>query len=133
MFTGGKMLKEKTPERNLRIVAAVISSVTAFIYFMIGFNIVSVLETSSDQVFGVFAGAAYLLGAFLLLASDRRIILQLGALLQITVVYMYFSMAPIRIPHYEFWGIVLRIAQMAILTALLYLLFRLQSRHVNSH
>jgi hypothetical protein len=127
------MLKEKVLERKLRFVAATISAISAAIYFLIGFNVVSVVEFGFDQLFGVFAGVAYILGAFLLLVTDRRIILQLGALLQLTVVYIYFSMAPVRTPSYEFWGVLLRIAQVTIFIVLLYLLFHWQSRKVNSH
>ncbi len=107
--------------RAVRYFAALVSVLTAVIYFLIAFNMVSVLDTPADQIFGFPAGAAYLLGALLLVAVNRRPVWILGALLQVFVIYMYFNLASRRSPDFEFWGVILRIPQLMILVALVYL------------
>jgi hypothetical protein len=61
------------------------------------------------------------LGAVLLLAFDRRLVWILGAILQIFVIYSYFNFAPQRTPTFEIWGILLRVAEVLIFTALVFL------------
>jgi hypothetical protein len=65
------------------------------------------------------------LGTLLLLAFDRRVLWILGAILQVFVIYTYFNLASQRTPAYEVWGILIRIAQLMILIALVYLEVRL--------
>jgi hypothetical protein len=113
--------------RMMRYVAGVLSAFTAMMYFMIGFNVVSVLDTSADQFFGIPAGVAYAFGAALLFRVDRKSLWVLGAVLQVFVIGTYFSYAPERAPAFEAWGILIRIAQVLILIALGYLAFRLPS------
>ena len=112
-------------DNRLRYVAAFIAALTAIVYFMIGFNVVSVLDevtlASADQTFGLYAGIAYVLGALLLVAVNRRMIWTLGALLQIFVIFTYFDLASQRSPAFEIWGILLRIAQFILLVMLAYL------------
>lgn len=116
---------EAAPRRRIiRYSAAVMAAAAAVIYFMIGFNVVSVIETPSDQVFGIPAGVAYALGAVLLVVMNRRIVWILGALLQVFVISTYFQYASQRTPAYEIWGIVLRVVQALILIALAYLAIR---------
>jgi hypothetical protein len=110
--------------RKIRIFAGALSGLTAVIYFLIGFNVVSVVE-NADQLFGIFAGVAYAFGAWLLLAYDRRTLWILGAILQVFVIFTYFDLASQRTPAFEAWGILLRIAQAIILIALVYLETRL--------
>lgn len=110
--------------RAIRYFAALVAALIAVIYFLIGFNVVSVIDRPSDQVFGLPAGIAYALGALLLVVFERRIVWILGAGLQIFVIYMYFNLATQRIPTFEFWGILLRIAQAGVLIALGYLAIR---------
>lgn len=109
---------------QIRYFAAAVTAVITVIYFMIGFNVVSVLDTSSDQIFGIFAGLAYGLGAILLLAFDRRVIWIVGVVFQVFVIFMYFNLASQRSPAFEVWGIVLRVAQFILLIGLVYLSIR---------
>jgi hypothetical protein len=74
--------------------------------------------------FGAAAGAAFLLGAALLVAFDRRVLWILGAILQVFVVWGYFAVAPDRTPSFEAWGIALRVIQLPLFAALLYLAVR---------
>jgi hypothetical protein len=112
--------------RLIRYFAALMAALTAVMYFLIGFRVVTVLgDTNADQSFGFFAGAAYALGAVLLVAFERRIVWILGAALQVFVIYTYFDLASQRTPTFEIWGILIRIAQVFILVALAYLAMRL--------
>lgn len=112
---------------TVRYFAAGISAVIAGIYFLIGFHIVSVLDGNADQTWGLLAGTAYAFGALLLLFADHRVLWILGAVLQVFVIFIYFNVASQRTPPYEVWGIVLRVAQLFILIALMYLATRLPS------
>lgn len=107
--------------RLLRTFAALLCAITAVIYFLIGFEAISVIAVASDQIFGVFAGLAYALGVILLLMFDRRILWLVGAAFQVFVIAMYFSMAAQRVPAYEPWGIALRVIQVVLLVALVVL------------
>ncbi|MBZ0289564.1 MAG: hypothetical protein K8I30_18220 [Anaerolineae bacterium] len=110
--------------RIIRTIAAGLSALTAVIYLLIGFNIVTVLNTPTDQVFGFPAAIASVLGAVLLIWLDRRIVWILGAAFQVFVIYMYFNLAGQRSPDYEFWGVLLRVPQLIILVTLAYLSIR---------
>jgi glucose dehydrogenase len=95
---------------------------------LIGVGVLTVVTpVDGDQsmlVFGVSAGAAFVLGAALLFAFDRRALWILGAVLQLFVVWGYFAVAPDRTPSFEAWGISLRILQIPLLAALVYLALR---------
>jgi hypothetical protein len=124
---GGKDMDvagEGNRRRLIRYFAAFVSALTAVMYFLIGFHVVSVLDANADQTFGIFAGVAYAFGALLLLAFDRRVVWTLGAILQVFVIFTYFNLASQRTPEFEVWGILIRIAQLLILVALLYLAAR---------
>jgi hypothetical protein len=111
--------------RSIRIVAAALSVLTAIVYLLIGLQVLIVLDTPSDQIFGFFAAAAYALGVYLLIAQDRRMIVLLGALFQVFVIFQYFNLSTQRLPAYEPWGLLLRIPQVMLLIALVYLEVRL--------
>jgi len=120
---------ERTRRRRvIRYFAAVVSGLTAVVYFLIGFRVISVLDANADQSWGLFAGVAYAIGTLLLLAFDRRIVWILGAFLQVFVIYTYFNLAGNRSPAYEVWGILIRIAQAMILIALAYLMLYLPAQ-----
>ena len=78
--------------------------------------------------FGLSAGSAYLLGALLLLLTDRRVPWILGAILQVGVIVMYVNVAPQRTPPYEAWGITIKVLQFALLGLLAYLAIRAPQR-----
>ena len=119
-------LSSPQPHRPaIRYFAAALAALMTIIYFLIGFNIVSVIAKPEDQIFGIFAGVAFALGMVLLVATDRRVLWILGAVFQIFVFYTYFSLAPQRVPTYEIWGVLLRVIQIPLLIALAYLALRL--------
>jgi len=119
--------------RAIRYFAAMLTGITAVIYFMIGFNVVSVLDKSTDQVFGIFAALAYGLGVVLLLAVNRRMIWVTGAVFQVFVIFTYINFASQRSPAFEVWGILLRVVQLILLVTLVYLTVRSPSVSDSSH
>jgi hypothetical protein len=114
--------------QTVRYVAAALAATMALIYFLIGINVLTVVTPvdgdASMLIFGASAGAAFLLGALLLVAFDRRVLWILGAILQVLVVWGYFAVAPDRTPSFEAWGIALRVIQVPLFAALLYLAVR---------
>lgn len=114
--------------RRVRFFAAASSIATATLYFGIGAGIVKVVDATRDApdlfMFGVAAGAAFALGAMLLLALDHRGLWLLGAVLQVIVIVMYVAVSPQRTPPFEPWGILIKALQAAILVALAYLVIR---------
>jgi len=103
----------------VRYLAAALAGATAVMYFLIGFCVVWVIQAAcADQIFGTFAGIAYAFGTILLLTLDRRALWALGAVLQVFVIFVYFDLAPQRVPAYEVWGILIRVAQVMLLAAL---------------
>jgi hypothetical protein len=119
---------------TIRHAGAVVAAVMAVMYFLIGAGILQVVTPNEDPgflfVFGAGAGGAFLLGALLLMRFDRRWLWMLGAAFQVFVYWGYFSVAPDRTPAFEPWGITLRIVQVPLLIALLYLAVRPEQRAV---
>ncbi len=115
--------------RRIRYLAAGLSAATAFIYVLIGLGIVSVVdEVAGDApdllTFGLAAGAAYVLGAALLVAFDRRALWFVGSVLQVGVIVMYLVVSSTRTPPFEVWGVAIKVLQLVLLGALLYLSVR---------
>lgn len=117
--------------QTIRYVAAGLSAVIAGIYFLIGIGVLVVVDPGAAApdappmlVFGASAGGAFLLGAVLLAELDRRWLWILGAILQVLVAWGYFTVAADRTPAFEAWGITLRIIQVPLLAALVYLAVR---------
>ena len=123
--------------RTIRFVAAAFAGAMAAIYFLIGLGVLTVVEGQSTDAsllgFGAMAGSAFLLGAFLLLATDRRWLWILGALLQVFVVVGYVMVASDRTPAFEVWGITLRIIQIPLFAALVYLAVRPTDSRKEAH
>lgn len=122
--------------RTIRYVAAAASAVTAILYFAIGVGVLKVVdEVSADApsmlAFGAPAGAAFVVGAVLLAAVDRRILWVLGAVLQVLVIVMYIVVSAQRTPPFETWGILIKVLQAAILAALVYLVLDTPVRAVS--
>lgn len=113
---------------TIRQAGAMLAAVMAAIYFLIGAGVLQVVTPNEDRgflfVFGAGAGGAFLLGALLLLRFDRRWLWMLGAAFQVFVFWGYLSVAADRTPAFEPWGITLRIFQVPLLIALLYLALR---------
>ena len=106
----------------IRRAAAGVAMLIALIYFMIGFQLVSVLEDTTHQTtFGLIAGGAFVIGTALILAFDRRLLWTLGAAAQVMIIYTYFNLADQRVPEYELWGVLIRVLQVVLTAFLVYL------------
>lgn len=114
--------------RATRIAVAVLAAAAALVYALIGFEVLSIGETKAGDPsllwFGVPAALAFAFGAVAVIASDRKLVWALGALFQVFVIWAYFEVAPQRTPPFEVWGILLRVAQVAMLAGLAYMLVR---------
>ncbi len=109
---------------GLRAATAALAVAVAVLYILIATQVVFVADTSgkdSPAVPMALAGAAFLLGAVLVLLRDDRVVYLLGAVVQVAVIIGYFAVAPSRDPHYEVWGLTMKVAQLAILGLLVYL------------
>ncbi len=112
--------------RLVRYIAAGVAAAVAIVYTLIGPSVISVVEVAPGDeawmlAFGLPAAVAFAIGASLLVLTDRRLLWVLGAVLQLLVISMYFAVAPTRVPNFEIWGILIRIAQVTLLAALVYL------------
>ncbi len=110
--------------RTIRYAAAAIAAGCAAVYVAIGLGMIYPpnAERTGLFVFGVSAGLAFALGAVLLATTDRRSVLAFGALFQVFAIVMYVAVAQRRDPPFEIWGLSLKVAQAALLVALLLLL-----------
>lgn len=111
---------------RLRLAAAGLAFANALVYALIGAGVARVVEDAAGAgasliAFGSMAGAAFLLGAVLLVALDNRVAWWLGAAFQVFAIAAYLDVAPQRTPAYEPWGISLKVAQVALLALLAYL------------
>ncbi len=110
--------------RRLLYLTAALCALVAGLYFLIGFEVLSVLEPSTGQrAFGLIAGSGYAVATLALLVIRRRWLYITGALLQAFIIFQYFSLASARVPAYEVWGLLIRLPQALIFLALLYLIF----------
>lgn len=112
--------------RAIRLTAAGLATAMALIYFLIGAGVLDVggAQGADDGfllAFGASAGGAFLLGAVLLSSLDRRWLWVLGALFQVFVMVGYVAAAATRVPAFEVWGMTLRVLQLPLLAALVYL------------
>lgn len=113
---------EPARQRTVHWLVTLMIAVTALLYFLIGFKRVSVLDNPNDQrVFGLIAGSGYVLAVAAMLVIKHYWLYVTGALLQVFILWQYFSLAPERLPHYEVWGLLLRAPQIIILVGLVYL------------
>ena len=112
----------------IRIAGAVAAAVMAVIYFGLGLGTLQVIDPATQKEsllpFGAAAGGAFLLGAALLVLADRRILWVLGAIFQVGVAIMYVVVGQQRTPPFEVWGITLRLIQVPLFIALVYLAVR---------
>lgn len=123
-ITKEQFLEWDDRRRMVRYVVATLSAIVAVVYFLIGFNFITVFEMPDTQLFGLFAGVAYAFGALMLLTLRDRTLWIIGAVLQVFVIYTYFSLAQQRVPEFEVWGLMLQLLQILIFVGLMYLIAR---------
>jgi hypothetical protein len=111
----------------VRVAAATTAVVLAMIYLLIGFEAIAVRSVTEVEpgpaVPLVIEGIALGVLAAALVLSERKIVPITGAALMVAVIAGYLAVAPGRDPSFEVWGIVLKLAQLGLLGALLFLAF----------
>lgn len=110
----------------VRYASAAVSAAIAIVYFLIALGAITVVSTApqpGDWVIPGAAGAAFALLAVLLVVIRNRTVLALGAAMSILTLVGYFVVAPNRTPSFETWGILIKVAQAALVLALGYLAF----------
>lgn len=104
--------------------AAGLSTLSAFLYLLIGLNTVTIESTiteSEQRSFGLAAAAVFAAGAVIAILRDRRWLWTVGAVGLGLIMMMYFNVAPERDPQFEFWGVLIRVVQVPLLASLVYL------------
>jgi len=112
--------------RSVAVVAAVM---TAVLYLMVGFGVVSVGRSSSGEApdllrFGLTAGVTFAVAAGLLGLFRSRVLWFALALLNVVVVVAYFALSDLREPPVELWGLLIKACQVVGFGALAYLTVR---------
>ncbi len=114
--------------RTIRYGAAAIATVMAAIYLLIGFKVLRVVAEQPGGAGQLGGGAAaaglFAIGAVLLVGLDQRPLWVVGAIVQVLVAALYIAVAPSREPNFEIWGITLRVLQIPLFAALVYLALR---------
>ncbi len=105
------------------------ASTMAVIYILIGLRVLDIGGSASGEavdlaMFGFSAGVAYLVLALLLQRTDRRWVWVLAVVAQVWVYVVYVSVSGTREPAFETWGIILRLIQVPLLGALIYLAWK---------
>jgi hypothetical protein len=113
---------------TIRYGAALVATAMAAIYILIGLDVIQVVDAQPGGTdlfgFGMSAAALFGVGAILLVALDRRPLWAIGAVLQVLVAVMYVAVSVDRSPPFEPWGIALRVLQLPLFAALVYLALR---------
>ncbi len=128
MAKTGETISRPSTRSAVRTWAAAIAVAIAVVYVLIGTEIARISPVRPEGMdlltFGLGSGIAYLVLAALLLATDRRWLETVGALLTLITIVMYFVVAPTRTPMYEPWGLALKVMQAALLAGLVRLVVR---------
>jgi hypothetical protein len=72
--------------------------------------------------FGLAMGAVFAVAAISLFSSGQRLVWNLVALIDAGAIIGYFIVAPGRDPHFETWGIAIKVVQAALLVVLGYVI-----------
>jgi hypothetical protein len=123
------MNRKPTLAARLRYIAAGVAGVVAVLYFLIGIEILAVGRPADGGApdllaFGLLVGGAHLVAAVLLALFARRAVWLGVAAFQVMVIVGYFALADVRDPHFELWGLVVKLLQVVVLAMSAYLALR---------
>lgn len=104
--------------RPVRYAATGAAAVTALLY------VLSCTVGSIKLGFALAMGAVFAVAAVLLLFSSQRLVWDLVALFDFGAIVGYFIVAPSRDPHFEAWGIAIKVIQLVLLAVLGYVVTR---------
>ncbi|HVM25612.1 MAG TPA: hypothetical protein VM253_09470 [Candidatus Limnocylindrales bacterium] len=121
--------------RTMRLVAAAAAAGSAVLYYLIGFGVLFIGESTTGENdilgFGLTVGTVFLVAGALVLFVHRRWFVALVTLMNLGVIAGYFALAGVRVPPFEPWGLLIKALQVVLLAALLGLLFRRRSHVLN--
>jgi hypothetical protein len=117
---------------RIRYLAAGGAVLVAVLYLLIAIDVVTVVDdqAAADATPLYVAAALFVLLAVGLVSTRRRAVYAVGAGLQLLVIVGYLVIAADRIPSFEAWGIAVKIIQVGLLTAFIYLMVRQTPRTV---
>jgi hypothetical protein len=115
--------------RTVGHLGAVAAAVTAILYLLIGVGVLRVGESSTGAPndllsFGAIVGGTFAVVAALLWFVRSKVLWSAIAVLQVIVLVGYVAAAGLRTPSFEPWGILVKVCQLAVLAAVLYLIVR---------
>ena len=106
---------------TLRIVAAAAAAGSAILYYLIGFSVLFIGESTSGENdilgFGLTVGTVFAVLAVVVLLFRRRWVLGIVAALDVAVIIGYFAVAGVRLPPFELWGLTIKALQVIVLVA----------------
>jgi hypothetical protein len=113
---------------HARLVATAAAGLSAFLYLLIGLEVLSIGEARSGSNdilgFGLGAAAAFALIAIVVWFTRRRWVLWLVGLFDAAVLVAYFALAGVREPPFEPWGLLIKVCQAVLLVAVALLSLR---------
>jgi glucose dehydrogenase len=112
--------------RGLQRTAAGICVLIAALYGLIWAGALTVVTESEPGELGILgvAGVVFLVLAALLWRFASRVLWLGTTILQALMIWMYVVIGAERVPPFEFWGISIRVAQVALIGVLITLLVR---------
>lgn len=118
---------------QIRRIGATASALMALLYYLIGLGVLNVGGSTTGEMvdlrmFGFSAGSAFLVLAVLLALTDLRWVWAIALLAQFFVYIVYIGASGGRAPAFEIWGITLRLIQLVVIAALVYLTFKAPAR-----
>ncbi len=102
--------------QQARYAATAAAGLTALLY------VLSCTVGSIKLGFALGMGAFFVVAAISLFSSGQRLVWNLVALIDVGAIIGYFIVAPSRDPHFEAWGIAIKLVQAALLVVLCYVI-----------
>jgi nicotinamide riboside transporter PnuC len=110
---------------SVRYLSMALSGATGVLYLLVGLGVSASGDVQDDRARILLAAAVvFFILAACLPVLNRRYVYALGAAVQVVCIVGYFVIAPSRMPHYEEWGIIIKILQFLLLGSLIYLVVR---------
>ena len=114
--------------QDLRLVAAIAAVGSAILYYLIGFGVLNVGESTSGATtdllgFGLVVGTAFLGVAAVVWLFRNRWLLGAIGLIDAAVVAGYFAMSSLREPPFEVWGLTIKVLQVVTFVSIAVLVF----------
>ena len=110
-----------------RWVAAAATAASAILYYLIGFGVLGIGESTSGETdllgFGLVVGSVFAGAAVAIWLVGSRLALGLIGFLDAIVLVGYFALASVREPPFEIWGLTIKVLQAVALVGIGMLVF----------